>query len=454
MHTSYDNLWSDFLANIKEQISPSSYDTWFSTTEAELINSSLVIITQEEFIKEWLNSNYLTLIHNNIYSLLDRYHLDRNLKIDIISKDERSFYEETLAKEKHVKEASPGSSFSSYDNSLFEKYTFENFVIGGANRFAHAAALAVAENPSKSYNPLFIYGGVGLGKTHLMQAIGNHIRINNRSLNVAYLSSERFTNEFINSIRDNKTEEFRNRYRNIDILLIDDIQFLAGKEQTQEEFFHTFNSLHEAGKQIVISSDRNPKEIPTLEERLRSRFSWGLTTDIQAPDLETRVAILHKKARADNLDIDDDVLLYIATRVSNNIRELEGALVRVIAYSSLVNSDINVALAVDALKGILPDDPSTVLNISRIQDLVAKHFNITVEEIVGKKRTKHIVFPRQIAMYLSRELTDNSLPKIGQDFGGRDHTTVIHAYDKIDKLKDTDSDLSKHLQVLKEKLKV
>jgi chromosomal replication initiator protein len=341
----------------------------------------------------------------------------------------------------------------SYASMLNPKYTFDTFVIGAGNRFAHAASLAVAEQPAKAYNPLFIYGGVGLGKTHLMHAIGHYILEHNPRCRVLYLSSEKFTNEFINAIRDNRGEEFRLKYRNIDILLIDDIQFIAGKEQTQEEFFHTFNALHEAHKQIIISSDRQPKEIPTLEERLRSRFEWGLITDIQPPDLETRVAILRKKAKAENLDIPNEAIMYIANHINTNIRELEGALIRVIAYSSLVNEDITAHLAAQALKDIIPASRPKTITIQDIQQVVGEYFGMKIEDFKARKRTKAIAFPRQVAMYLSRELTDLSLPKIGEAFGGRDHTTVIHAHEKIAQTIESDHELYKIIQNLTEKIK-
>jgi chromosomal replication initiator protein len=339
-------------------------------------------------------------------------------------------------------------------NILNPKYLFDTFVIGSGNRFAHAASLAVAEAPAKAYNPLFIYGGVGLGKTHLMHAIGHYVLEHKPNAKVVYLSSEKFTNEFINSIRDNKAVEFRNKYRNVDVLLIDDIQFLAGKESTQEEFFHTFNTLHEESKQIVISSDRPPREIPTLEDRLRSRFEWGLITDITPPDLETRIAILRKKAKAEGLDIPNEVMLYIANQIDTNIRELEGALIRVVAYSSLINKDINADLASEALRDIIPSSKPKVITILEIQRTVGEHFSVKLEDFKAKKRTKSVAFPRQIAMYLSRELTDYSLPKIGEEFGGRDHTTVIHAHEKISKLMQTDLQLQKQMKELNELLRV
>lgn len=333
------------------------------------------------------------------------------------------------------------------------KYTFDTFVIGSGNRFAHAASLAVAEAPAKAYNPLFLYGGVGLGKTHLMHAIGHFVLEHNPRAKVLYISSEKFTNEFINAIRDNRGESFRNKYRNIDVLLIDDIQFLAGKEGTQEEFFHTFNALHEERKQIIISSDRPPKEIPTLEERLRSRFEWGLITDIQPPDLETRIAILRKKAKADNLEVPIEAMVYIANQIDTNIRELEGALIRVVAYSSLINADITSHLAAEALKDIMPSSRPRVITIQDIQQKVGEFYGMKMEDFKARKRTKMVAYPRQIAMYLSRELTDFSLPKIGEAFGGRDHTTVIHAHEKISVALKTDQELYKIVHSLIEKVK-
>ena len=351
------------------------------------------------------------------------------------------------------KESKQEVSVDSAHSMLIPKYTFDTFVIGSGNRFAHAASLAVAEAPAKAYNPLFIYGGVGLGKTHLMHAIGHYVLEHNPDAKVVYLSSEKFTNEFINSIRDNRPDDFRNKYRNVDILLIDDIQFLAGKESTQEEFFHTFNALHEENKQIVISSDRPPKEIPTLEDRLRSRFEWGLITDITPPDLETRIAILRKKAKAEGLDIPNEVMLYIANQIDTNIRELEGALIRVVAYSSLENKDINADLAAEALKNIIPTAKPKVVTIKDIMRIVGEEYGVKMEDFLAKKRTKAIAFPRQIAMYLSRELTDNSLPKIGEEFGGRDHTTVLHAHEKISKLIEKDAQFQKQIQELEKKIK-
>jgi chromosomal replication initiator protein len=335
---------------------------------------------------------------------------------------------------------------------LNPKYTFDTFVIGNSNRFAHAAALAVAEAPAQAYNPLFIYGGVGLGKTHLMHAIGHFVLSENSSLKVLYVSSEKFTNELINAIKDDKNEEFRSKYRNIDILLIDDIQFIAGKERTQEEFFHTFNALYEADKQIIISSDKPPKDITTLEERLRSRFEWGLIADMQAPDLETRIAILRKKAQLESLDVPNDVMVFIANKIASNIRELEGALNRVIAFASLTKNEITIDLANEALKDILSAEKTKVINCATIQAVVARYFNVKPEDFKSKKRTRDIAYPRQIAMFLCRELTDMSLPKIGNDFGGRDHTTVIHAYDKIKEDVENNSETRRAINEIKDNI--
>ncbi len=333
---------------------------------------------------------------------------------------------------------------------LNPKYTFSSFVIGSHSHFAHAAAMAVAESPAKAYNPLFIYGGVGLGKTHLMHAIARHILETQPGAKVAYLSSEQFTNELIDAIRDDRMMHFKNRYRTIDLLLIDDIQFMAGKERTQEEFFHTFNALHESGKQIVMSSDRPPKEIATLEARLCSRFEWGLITDIQTPDLETRIAILKKKAEVDAIDCPDEVFHYIAAAYPNNVRELEGAFIRVMAYGSLSNLPVTPALALQALGNISPARPVT---IQAITEAVAAYYHLEVADLVGQRRTKDISLARQVAMYLAREQTDMSLNIIGGKFGGRDHTTVMHAVDKIAKAIGKDTQLTADVQKLGTKIR-
>ncbi|KAB2330257.1 chromosomal replication initiator protein DnaA [Bacillus mesophilum] len=444
-----EDLWNQALSNIEKKISKPSFDTWLKSTKAHsLQGDTLVIKAPNEFARDWLEERYSQLISGILYDLTGE-----ELGVKFIIPQNQNEEEDDLpvpAKKRMTEEEQPEPLF----NMLNTKNTFDTFVIGSGNRFAHAASLAVAEAPAKAYNPLFIYGGVGLGKTHLMHAIGHYVLDHNPKAKVVYLSSEKFTNEFINSIRDNKAIDFRNKYRKVDVLLIDDIQFLAGKESTQEEFFHTFNTLHEESKQIVISSDRPPKEIPTLEDRLRSRFEWGLITDITPPDLETRIAILRKKAKAEGLDIPNEVMLYIANQIDSNIRELEGALIRVVAYSSLINKDINADLAAEALKDIIPSSKPKVITIHEIQRIVGEYFNVKLEDFAAKKRTKSVAFPRQIAMYLSRELTDFSLPKIGEEFGGRDHTTVIHAHEKISKMLQTDAQFQKQLKEINDMLKV
>lgn len=443
-----DQLWNETLKKIEGKISKPSFDTWLKSTEAIDLNDQIITIAApNEFARDWLENSYSKLISDTLFELTGT-EMEPKFVIPETRKEEKQ-PNKPVKKGTDLKNGQDDSPKS----MLNSKYTFDTFVIGSGNRFAHAASLAVAEAPAKAYNPLFIYGGVGLGKTHLMHAIGHYVLEHNPSAKVVYLSSEKFTNEFINSIRDNKAINFRNKYRNVDVLLIDDIQFLAGKEQTQEEFFHTFNTLHEENKQIVISSDRPPKEIPTLEDRLRSRFEWGLITDITPPDLETRIAILRKKAKAEGLDIPNEVMLYIANQIDTNIRELEGALIRVVAYSSLINQDIDASLAAEALKDIIPGSKPKVITIAGIQEAVGEKFNVKLEDFKSKKRTKSIAFPRQIAMYLARELTDFSLPKIGEEFGGRDHTTVIHAHEKISNMLDKDQQLQKEVQEIKERLK-
>ncbi|MGU3471954.1 chromosomal replication initiator protein DnaA [Paenibacillus sp. D51F] len=441
------DLWQQVLSVIQTKLSKPSFDTWFKATKANFSDDGLLIVTAPTtFAVEWLESRYTKLVRSTVSDYIGR-------SVDVRFVIEENRPPEPAAPAIPVAKAAPSSSEEPFSNMLNPKYTFDTFVIGANNRFAHAASLAVAEAPAKAYNPLFLYGGVGLGKTHLMHAIGHYIMEHNPSTKVMYISSEKFTNEFINAIRDNRGESFRNKYRNIDVLLIDDIQFLAGKDGTQEEFFHTFNALHEERKQIVISSDRTPKEIPTLEERLRSRFEWGLITDIQPPDLETRIAILRKKAKAENLDIPNEAMIYIANQIDTNIRELEGALIRVVAYSSLINEDISSHLAAEALKDIIPSTRPKMITILDIQQRVGEFYGLKMDEFKARKRTKAVAYPRQIAMYLSRELTDYSLPKIGEAFGGRDHTTVIHAHEKISKQLKIDQELFKVIQNLTEKVK-
>jgi chromosomal replication initiator protein len=447
MNINSDELWIKILEHLESKISKASFETWVKSVKATLVGeNTLQIIAHDKFFKGWVENRYLKYIQRALDEIMNQ-----PMEIIVLTREEFESINtsgSTLTKKFSFNESEPIANGA----SLNSKYTFDSFVIGTNNRFAHAASLAVAEAPAKAYNPLFLYGGVGLGKTHLMHAIGHYISEYMPNMRVVYMTSEKFTNEFINAIRDNRGEKFRSKYRNIDVLLIDDIQFIAGKEQTQEEFFHTFNTLHEARKQIVITSDRPPKEIPTLEERLRSRFEWGLITDIQPPDLETRIAILRKKARAENLEIPNETLMYIANHFDTNIRELEGALIRVVAYSSVVNQDVNVNLASEALKDIISNSKNRIITIQDIQQHVADYYGLKLEDFKAKKRTRNIAFPRQIAMFLSRELTDYSLPKIGDAFGGRDHTTVIHAYEKINEYIDHDHEFNKVLLSLRERI--
>lgn len=446
-----DALWDQVLSHMEKKVSKPSYETWLKSTKAfSLKEDTLTITAPNEFARDWLEGRYTQLISSVLYDVIGE-----ELMVKFIIPQNQQNADGGLVQPPEKKKNTNDNDQNEFpQHMLNKKNNFDTFVIGSGNRFAHAASLAVAEAPAKAYNPLFIYGGVGLGKTHLMHAIGHYVLEHNPSAKVVYLSSEKFTNEFINSIRDNKAVEFRNKYRSVDVLLIDDIQFLAGKESTQEEFFHTFNTLHEESKQIVISSDRPPKEIPTLEDRLRSRFEWGLITDITPPDLETRIAILRKKAKADGLDIPNEVMLYIANQIDSNIRELEGALIRVVAYSSLINKDINADVAAEALKDIIPSSKPKIITIKDIQKAVGEQFSVKLEDFKAKKRTKTVAFPRQVAMYLSRELTDSSLPKIGEEFGGRDHTTVIHAHEKISNMIKIDPQLQQHVKEINDRLKV
>ena len=448
MNNDLKSLWEKTLNIIKGEMSEVSFNTWIKSCEPISISSNIIRISvPNSFTQDILEKRYKDLVVNSIEAACSKvYTVEFMVASDIQEAKEKE--------EKKSKIDDRGSITVNDEMSslLNPKYTFASFVIGNSNRFAHAASLAVAESPAKAYNPLFIYGGVGLGKTHLMHAIGHYVLQNNSNAKVVYVSSEKFTNELINAIRDDKNEEFRNKYRNVDILLIDDIQFIAGKERTQEEFFHTFNALHDANKQIILSSDRPPKEIPTLEDRLRSRFEWGLIADIQAPDFETRMAILKKKADVEKLNVANEVMVYIATKIKSNIRELEGALIRIVAYSSLTNRPITVELASEALKDIISNKQNRNVTIDVIQDVVAGYFNLRIEDLKSQRRTRNVAYPRQIAMYLSRKLTDMSLPKIGEEFGGRDHTTVIHAYEKISDSLNTDESLQHTVNDITKKL--
>ncbi len=435
-----EDLWTAISDRLKGALNDTTYGTWFGDAEGrELNDEAFVLAVPNDFTREWIEGHFVDLIGA---AVRDATGEDRRVEVRV---------------DHDVKSAGPMEAprkKTAAATAIQAKYTFDSFVIGSSNRFAHAAALAVAEAPAQAYNPLFIYGGTGLGKTHLLQAVGQYVAEHSGSLTVRYITSETFMNDFINSLRDKRIEGFKQRYRTYDLLLIDDIQFLEHKERIQEEFFHTFNSLYEAGRQIVISSDRPPREISTLEERLRSRFEWGLITDIQPPDLETRIAILRKKVKTDGIHVPDpQVLTFIAGRVSTNIRELEGALTRVVAFSSLTGRPMTVELAEDVLKDVFPQGEAQEVSIERIQTTVSDRFSLSMEELCGDRRSQNIVYPRQVAMYLSRELTDASLPKIGREFGGRDHTTVIHATSKIARLIREDRSVYNLVQELTARIK-
>lgn len=422
MQKELDELLTKAKELLKDETTIISYETWFKDLEIQSMdNGNVILVISTTFKKESIESRYHDLLVNTF-----NYLTNKECSVSILSKEELD--KQSINLNSNNNELNIGYS----NSTLNPKYTFDTFVVGNNNRFAHAAALAVAEAPATSYNPLFIYGGVGLGKTHLMHAIGNEILRNNKNSNILYVTSEKFTNQLINAIKDNKNEQFRNKYRNIDVLLIDDIQFIAGKERVQEEFFHTFNTLHESGKQVIISSDRPPKDINLLEDRLKSRFEWGLIADISNADYETRLAILRKKSQIDNIIIDDDILSNIANRIDTNIRELEGALNKLIARSSLISSPITIEMSEWAINEIV-SSKDKVISSQFIQETVAKYFNIDPKDLISIKRSNDVVFPRQIAMYLCRTIPQISLPQIGKDFGNRDHTTVMHAVNKITK---------------------
>lgn len=446
MSTQIKEIWEKTLNTLKGELTEVSFNTWIKSIEpVALSDTTIKLGVPNNFTKDILENRYKDLIKNSIQAVFNKSY---NIEFFILSEEAVE-----LVTPKKLKEEKPTLVVNDeMSATLNPKYTFDSFVIGNSNRFAHAASLAVAESPAKAYNPLFLYGGVGLGKTHLMHAIGHYIQNINPKSKVVYVSSEKFTNELINSIKDDKNVEFRNKYRNVDVLLIDDIQFIAGKDATQQEFFHTFNALHEANKQIILSSDRPPKEIPTLEDRLRSRFEWGLIADIQPPDFETRIAILKKKADVENLNIPNEVMVYIATHIKSNIRELEGALIRIVAYSSLTNKEISVELASEALKDIISSRNAKQITIDFIQDVVSSYYGLKIDDFKSSRRTRNVAFPRQIAMYLCRKLTDTSLPKIGEEFGGRDHTTVIHAYEKISQSLKKDEALQDSIAELTKKI--
>jgi chromosomal replication initiator protein len=454
--TTAENLWESIASRLREALTETTYETWFGHAgPVSLTDGRLVVEVPNDFTRDWIQGHFYDFV-----SGAARESLGRDVVVSFSVSDTLTAPPAPPAVPDRVQGEvrAPDVELPYRDTSDVElnpKYTFDLFVIGSSNRFAHAAALAVAEAPAQAYNPLFIYGGTGLGKTHLLQAIGHYVRQHSRRLTMRYVTSETFMNDFIDSLRDKRIEGFKRRYRNYDVLLIDDIQFFEGKERIQEEFFHTFNSLYEGGAQIIISSDRPPREIATLEERLRSRFEWGLLTDIQAPDLETRIAILRKKVNTERIAVTDpEVLTFIASRVSSNIRELEGALTRVVAFSSLTDRPMTVDLAEHVLKDVYPQgEAAPEVTISRIQEAVSQRFGVTLDELVSPRRSQAVAYPRQVAMYLSRELTDSSLPKIGREFGGRDHTTVIHAKDKITRLIREDRSVYNLVQELTARIK-
>ncbi len=414
-----NELWSKAKELLKDETTVITYQTWIQPLELKSVNNNvIVLVASNPFQKDTIESRYLTLLTNTF-----NFITNKKCNVTIKLKDE----EDEL-----INNITPVVNNKSLINSgLNPKYTFDTFVVGSNNKFAQAAAMGVADNPGSKYNPFFIYGGVGLGKTHLMHSIGNQILMNNPNVNILYVTSETFTNQLINALRDQATEKFREKYRNIDVLLIDDIQFIANKKSTQEEFFHTFNTLYESGKQIVLSSDKPPKDIELLEDRLKSRFDWGLIADISNPDFETRLAILRKKTQLDNIIIDDEILSAIATRVDTNIRELEGTLNKLIAKASLTGTPITMEMTERAINDIIAKQDK-VISSEYIQDVVGKYFSISPADLRGAKRSNDVTFPRQIAMYLCRNVAQMSLPQIGIDFGKRDHTTVMHACNKIE----------------------
>jgi chromosomal replication initiator protein len=448
------SLWEAVAGRLRQSLSESTYDTWFAHAEPRSLgDGTLVVSVPNDFTRDWIESHFHGFVSGAAREAVGQ---DITVNFAVLERGGAAAASTVEQPVQPARVREPDTGFrEGPEVELNPKYTFDLFVIGSSNRFAHAAALAVAEAPAQAYNPLFIYGGTGLGKTHLLQAIGHYVRQHSRRLTMRYVTSETFMNDFIDSLRDKRIEGFKRRYRNYDVLLIDDIQFFEGKERIQEEFFHTFNSLYEGGAQIIISSDRPPREIATLEERLRSRFEWGLLTDIQPPDLETRIAILRKKVNTERIAVTDpEVLTFIAGRVSSNIRELEGALTRVVAFSSLTDRSMTVELAEHVLKDVFPQgDAAPEVTIPRIQEAVSERFGVTLDELVSPRRSQTVAYPRQVAMYLSRELTDSSLPKIGREFGGRDHTTVIHATQKITRLIREDRSVYNLVQELTARIK-
>jgi chromosomal replication initiator protein len=460
--TRADDLWNAIAGRLRDTLTETTYDTWFGQAHPRSYNGEqLVVEVPNDFTRDWIEGHFLDLVtraagETETTGAVVNFTVGERMQ----SRPQAPQAEPEPQSQRAPAPSTQRSEAPQREMTEVElnpKYTFDLFVIGSSNRFAHAAALAVAEAPAQAYKPLFIYGGTGLGKTHLLQAIGHYVRQHSRRLTTRYVTSETFMNEFIDAVRDRgaRIEGFKRRYRNYDVLLVDDIQFIEGKERIQEEFFHTFNSLYEGGAQIVLSSDRPPREIATLEERLRSRFEWGLLTDIQAPDLETRIAILRKRVETEGIAIDDpEVLTFIAGRVSANIRELEGALTRVVAFSSLTDRPLTVELAEDVLRDVYPQgEAAPEVSIPLIQEVISQRFGVTLDELVSPRRSQAVAYPRQVAMYLSRELTDASLPMIGKQFGGRDHTTVIHAKDKITRLIREDRSVYNLVQELTARIK-
>jgi len=454
-----DELWKKVLRVLREEVNPQIFNTWFEPlSPVEMDDNNLVLETPHTFIRDWIEENYIATLSRTVESLSGKKVSVQILVNEKIIVDDHQTLDPPERDTERVKGAVlPAPTVDhvptkdgrpANNGGLNPIYTFDSFVVGSSNQFAHAAALAVAEHPARSYNPLFVYGGVGLGKTHLMHAIGHLALSRNPNLRLCYMSSERFMNELINSLRFDRMPQFRETYRTMDILLVDDIQFIAGKERTQEEFFHTFNTLFDSHKQIVVSSDKYPREIPELEERLRSRFGWGLVADIQPPDLETKVAILEKKAEQSGIVLPHDVALYLAENTASNIRELEGYLLRIVAFATIKKTrSISMDLAQEALKNFL-EQKKRVITVDVIQKKVAAFYNVKISDMKSKKKNKNIILPRHGAMFLTRKLTDLSLPEIGRHFGGRDHTTVLHAIQKMDNLVQTDEDYEASIESL------
>ena len=427
MQIDKDELLNKAKQLLKVEMTEIAYETWFGPVEITDMNETTIVLkASSKYAREMLETRYADLILNTF-----KFITNKDWTISVFADEDKQNGESggiITSNNSDIQD----SDIEISNTTLNQKYTFDTFVVGNNNRFAHAAAIAVADKPGESYNPLFLYGGVGLGKTHLMHAIGNRIMQNNRSAKILYVTSEKFTNQMINAIKDNKNEVFRNKYRTIDVLLIDDIQFIAGKERVQEEFFHTFNALYEDKKQIIISSDKPPREIQFLEDRLKSRFEWGLLADISCPDYETRLAILRKKAQDENIIIDDSILSDIATKIDSNIRELEGVFNKIVARASLTHSPITIELAENIINEFKYESQK-VISCDFIKETVSKYFSIDKDDLAGRKRSNDIAFPRQIAMYLCREIANMSFPQIGIEFGNRDHSTVMHGYNKIAK---------------------